>query len=281
MVYRDFPDVQTYAEESTAWPMVSRPTYVGGLGFGLKWDMGWMHDTLAYMSMDPVHRKFHHGQLTFRGLYAYHENFVLPLSHDEVVHGKGSLMGKMPGDAWQRRANLRLLLAYMFAQSGKKLLFMGAELGQYREWQHEDSLDWHLLDQPEHAGILALVGHLNRVYRGEPALHVLDNHPQGMAWIDANDMERSILAFERRSPECRERIVCVFNFTPVPRPNCRLGVDVEGHWREIVNTDAVEYGGSGQGNMGGVHTTVVPSHGRHLSIVVTAPPLGAVFFRSP
>jgi 1,4-alpha-glucan branching enzyme len=281
MVYADFPDVQTYAEESTAWPMVSKPTYVGGLGFGFKWDMGWMHDTLAYASLDPVHRKYHHGQLTFRGLYAYHENFVLPLSHDEVVHGKGSLLGKMPGDDWQKCANLRLLFAYMFAQSGKKLLFMGGELGQWSEWNHDASLDWYLLDDPAHAGIVDLVGHLNRVYRGEPALHQLDNHPQGMAWIEANDMENSLLAFERRSHECRERVVCLFNFTPVPRANVRLGVDVEGWWREIVNTDGREYGGSGQGNMGGAETTIVPSQGRPLSIVVTAPPLSAVFFRSP
>jgi 1,4-alpha-glucan branching enzyme len=281
MVYGDFPDVQTYAEESTAWPMVSRPTYVGGLGFGFKWDMGWMHDTLAYASLDPVHRKYHHGQLTFRGLYAFAENFVLPLSHDEVVHGKGSLIGKMPGDAWQKRAGLRLLLAYMFAQSGKKLLFMGGELGQWNEWQHESSLDWHLLDHPEHSGIVDLVGHLNRLYRGEPALHQLDNNPQGMAWIEANDVERSMYAFERRSQDCRERIVCVFNFTPVPRANTRLGVDVEGYWREVLNTDGIEYGGSGQGNLGGVETTVVPAHNRPLSIVVTVPPLAAVFFKAP
>jgi 1,4-alpha-glucan branching enzyme len=281
MVYRDFPDVQTYAEESTAWPGVSRPTYVGGLGFGFKWDMGWMHDTLSYFAMDPVHRKFHHGQLTFRGLYAYHENFVLPLSHDEVVHGKGSLLGKLPGDEWQQRANLRLLLAYMFACSGKKLVFMGAELGQLREWQHEGSLDWHLLDDPRHGGLCELVGHLNRLYRGEPALHELDTDPRGSAWIDANDIERSMISFERRSGECRERVVCLFNFTPLPRHNVRLGVDVEGHWRELLSTDAREYGGSGQGNFGGVDSTIVPAHGRPLSIVVTAPPLGAVFFKAP
>ncbi len=281
MVYRDFPDVQTYAEESTAWPMVSRPVHVGGLGFGFKWDMGWMHDTLAYMSRDPVHRKFHHGQLTFRGLYAWHESFVLPLSHDEVVHGKGSLLGKMPGDPWQKLANLRLLLAYMFASSGKKLLFMGGELAQWHEWQHEGSLDWHLLGDGGHAGILELVGHLNRLYRGEPALHELDTDPAGHVWIDANDVERSMLLFERRAKEGRERVVCLFNFTPMPRHNCRIGVDTEGYWRELLSTDAHEYGGSGQGNLGGVDSTIVPAHGRPFSIVVTAPPLGACFFKAP
>ncbi|HWB74974.1 MAG TPA: 1,4-alpha-glucan branching protein GlgB [Nannocystaceae bacterium] len=281
MVYRDFPDVQTYAEESTAWPMVSRPVHIGGLGFGFKWDMGWMHDTLAYFSRDPVHRKFHHGQLTFRSLYAWHESFVLPLSHDEVVHGKYSLLEKLPGDVWQKFANLRLLLAYMFGNSGKKLLFMGSELAQRHEWQHDTSLDWHLLGDPMHAGVAALVGHLNRLYRGEPALHELDADPAGHVWIDANDVERSTLCFERRAKGARERIVCLYNFTPLPRENCRIGVDIEGHWRELLNTDAHEYGGSGQGNMGGVHTTVVPAHGRPHSIVVTAPPLGAVFFKAP
>jgi 1,4-alpha-glucan branching enzyme len=243
--------------------------------------MGWMHDTLAYFSMDPVHRKYHHGQLTFRGLYAYHENFVMPLSHDEVVHGKGSLMGKLPGDEWRKYANMRLLLAYMFACTGKKLLFMGSEIGQFREWQHEGSLDWHLLDDSRHAGLRDLVGHLNRLYRGEPALHELDADPAGTAWIDANDIERSMASFERRARDCRERIVCLFNFTPMPRENVRIGVDVEGHWRELLNTDATEYGGSGQGNFGGVDTTIVPAHGRPLSIVVTAPPLGAVFLKAP
>ncbi len=281
MVYGDFPDVQTYAEESTSWPQVSRPIYVGGLGFGFKWDMGWMHDTLAYAAIDPVHRKYEHRRLTFRGLYAFHENFVLPLSHDEVVHGKGSLLGKMPGDDWCKRANLRLVFAYMFACSGKKLMFMGAEFGQIREWDHDGSLDWHLADDPAHAGITALVGHLNRLYRGEPALHELDTDPAGTAWIDANDLDRSMLSFERRGTAAGERIVCLFNFTPVPRENCRIGVDREGYWREVANTDATEYGGSGQGNLGGVHTTVVPAHGRPLSLVVTAPPLGAVFFKAP
>ncbi len=277
MVYSDFPDVQTYAEESTSWPMVSRPTEVGGLGFGFKWDMGWMHDTLAYFANDPVHRKYHHDKLTFRHLYAFQENFVLPLSHDEVVHGKGALLSKMPGDEWQQRANLRLLLAYLFAQPGKKLLFMGVELGQRSEWNHDTSLDWHVAD--ENAGIARCLTHLNGVYRGEPALHVLDARPGGFSWIDARDVDHSVLAFERRSEEHRGRVVCAFNFTPVPRANYRLGVDIEGAWTEVVNTDAVEYGGSGQGNMGRVDTTIAPAHDRPHSLVVTLPPLAAVFFK--
>ena len=278
MVHRDFEGVRTWAEESTSWPMVSRPARVGGLGFDFKWDLGWMHDTLAYLHHDPIHRRFHHGALTFRGLYADHESFVLPLSHDEVVHGKGSLLAKMPGDDWQQRANLRLLLAYMFALPGKKLLFMGTELGQRTEWNHDGTLDWALLDQPNHAGILALVGHLNRLYRGEPALHCRDHEPGGLVWIDADDADRSLLAFERIGGD--EHIVCVFNFTPVVRTNLRVGVNREGRWRELLDTDALEYGGSGQGNLGGVDSTVVPAHGRSASIVITAPPLGAVFFKA-
>ncbi|AKF03860.1 1,4-alpha-glucan branching protein GlgB [Sandaracinus amylolyticus] len=279
MAYRDFPDIQTYAEESTAWPAVSRPTYVGGLGFGFKWDMGWMHDTLTYFSKEPVHRKFHHDQLTFRSIYAFHESFVMPLSHDEVVHGKGSLLSKMPGDAWQKRANLRLLYAYMFAQSGKKLLFMGAELGQWSEWNHDGSLDWHLLHDEGHAGIMRCLAHLNRTYRSVPALHARDASPEGFHWVDARDVDQSVLCFERVGADPSDRVLCAFNFTPVPRHNYRIGVDYEGRWREIVNTDATEYGGSGQGNMGGVESTLVPGHGRRASILVTLPPLGAVFFQ--
>jgi 1,4-alpha-glucan branching enzyme len=278
MVHRDFPGVRTWAEESTAWPMVTRPENVGGLGFDFKWDLGWMHDTLGYLRHDPIHRRHHHGALTFRSMYAEHEHFVLPLSHDEVVHGKGSLLAKMPGDDWQQRANLRLLLAYLFALPGKKLLFMGAELGQRSEWNHDAGLDWRLLEQPAHAGILALVGHLNRLYRGEPALHRGDHEPGGLVWIDADDSERSILAFERKGGG--QHIVCVFNFTPVVRHNLRIGVDHDGRWRELLDTDAREYGGSGQGNLGGVDSTVVPAHGRRASIVITAPPLGAVFLEA-
>jgi 1,4-alpha-glucan branching enzyme len=279
MTYRDFPDTQTFAEESTDWPMVSRPTYVGGLGFGFKWDMGWMHDTLSYFSREPVHRKYHHNQLTFRSIYAFHESFVLPLSHDEVVHGKGSLLSKMPGDPWQKRANLRLLYAYMYAQSGKKLLFMGDEFGSWNEWNHDVSLDWHLEHDPAHLGIERCVAHLNRTYRGEPALHERDASYEGFVWVDANDVEQSVLCFERHRAEHAERVLCAFNFTPVPRHNYRIGVDLPGVWREIVNTDAEEYGGSGQGNLGGVDATILPAHGRSHSLVITLPPLGAVFFK--
>ncbi len=276
-VYREFPDVQTIAEESTAWPMVSKPTWAGGLGFGLKWDMGWMHDTLAYIERDPVHRRYHHGELTFRGIYAFHENFVLPLSHDEVVHGKRSLLGKMPGDDWQKFANLRLLYGYMFATPGKKLLFMGGEFAQWSEWKHDESLQWHLLQYDRHRGIENLVSHLARTYRSLPSLHELDCEPAGFEWIDASDSDNSVLSFLRRS-SWGQTIVCVFNFTPVPRDNYRVGVPDDGFWREIVNTDAIEYGGSGRGNMGGVEATPVPAHGRPHSLNLTLPPLAAVWF---
>lgn len=278
-VYSAFPDVQTYAEESTSWPSVSRPVYVGGLGFGCKWDMGWMHDTLSYMQQEPVHRKWHHNQLTFRAMYAFHENFVLPLSHDEVVHGKGSLLGKMPGDEWQRFANLRLLLSLMFAQPGKKLLFMGAELAQDSEWDHDGSLDFDLAKQPLRAGVGRLLAHLNRTYVADPALHQRDVDARGFEWIDADDAERSVLAFARRARDEDWPIAIVCNFTPVPRPNYRLGVNFPGEWREIVNSDAKEYGGSGQGNLGAVMSTPVPSGGRPHSLVLTLPPLGAVFLK--
>jgi len=276
-VYREHPDVQTYAEESTSWPMVSRPTSIGGLGFGLKWDMGWMHDTLAYFERDPVHRRHHHSELTFRSIYAFHENFVLPLSHDEVVHMKGSLLSKMPGDEWQKRANLRLLLAYQWAMNGKKLLFMGTELGQLEEWDHDGSLPWHLADEPAHAGIGKLVGDLNALYRNRPALHELDVDPTGYEWVVGDDADQSVLSFMRRSRD-DARIICAFNYTPVPREDYRLGVVADGRWEEILNTDAADYGGSGAGNLGGVIADATPSHGRPASIAVTLPPLGAVFF---
>jgi 1,4-alpha-glucan branching enzyme len=278
-IYASRPYVQTMAEESTAWPMVSRPTYVGGLGFGMKWDMGWMHDTLEYMQKEPVHRKFHHNFLTFRPMYAFSENFVLPLSHDEVVYGKGSLIRKMPGDEWQRFANLRLLFAYMFASPGKKLLFMGGEFGQWREWNHETSLDWHLLEQPLHAGVARFVQDLNQLYRREPALHQLDFDPDGFAWIDANDSEQSILSFRRRSRTAGEEVLAAFNFTPVPRHGYRLGAPEGGFWKEILNADAEIYGGSGQGNLGGVEGEAVAWHGLSNRLTVTLPPLGAVFFK--
>jgi len=278
-VYAAEPDVQTIAEESTAWPMVSRPTYLGGLGFGLKWDMGWMHDTLEYMRLDPVHRRWHHDRLTFRSIYAGSENFVLPLSHDEVVHGKGSLIGKMPGDEWQRFANLRLLFGYMYAQTGKKLLFMGDELAQWREWSHDEPLDWHLAQEPRHAGVRRWVEDLNRAYRSEPALHERDVDATGFEWIDANDNEGSTLSFLRRGSNERDLVLVVCNFTPVPRPNHRIGVPSDGSWREILNSDATVYGGSGQGNLGGVPSLPVPSHGRPRSLTLTLPPLGCLFLR--
>ncbi|HEY7802738.1 MAG TPA: 1,4-alpha-glucan branching protein GlgB [Dehalococcoidia bacterium] len=278
-VYRAHPDVQTYAEESTAWPMVSRPTYVGGLGFGAKWDMGWMHDTLRYMSREPVHRRFHHHELTFRMLYAFNENFVLPLSHDEVVHGKRSLLEKMPGDAWQKHANMRLLFGYMYGQAGKKLLFMGAELAQPGEWQHDESLAWHLLDTAGSAGVQACVRDLNRLYASERALHERDCDPAGFEWVDANDADHSVISFLRLGGG--ESVLVICNFTPVPRHNYRVGVPVAGFWRELLNTDAHDYGGSGQGNFGGVDTRAVTVHGRPYSLAVTLPPLAAIFLKAP
>jgi 1,4-alpha-glucan branching enzyme len=278
-VYKEYPHTQTIAEESTAWPMVSRPTYLGGLGFGMKWDMGWMHDTLKYMSNDPIHRSYHHNNLTFRMLYAFHENFVLPLSHDEVVHGKGSLLRKMPGDDWQKFANLRVLFAYMFAQSGKKLLFMGGEFGQWNEWYHEVSLDWHLLDQPFHQGLQRWVGDLNRLYRSEPSLHELDFSPEGFEWIDANDAMQSTVSVIRRCKSTDNLMVVACNFTPVPRINYRLGIPKGGLWREILNSDARDYAGSGQGNMGVIEAAPISSHGRPYALNVVLPPLGAIFLK--
>jgi 1,4-alpha-glucan branching enzyme len=280
-VCREFPGIQTIAEESTAWPMVSRPTYVGGLGFGYKWDMGWMHDTLKFLANDPIHRKYHHNQITFRMMYAWNESFVLPLSHDEVVHGKGSLVNKMPGDNWQKLANLRLLYGYMWAQPGKKLVFMGGELAQWREWNHETSLDWHLLDDPAHAGIFAWLEDLNRLYREEPALHELDGSPDGFEWIDANDALNSVLVFLRKSTDGKDLLLVVLNFTPVPRENYRVGVPRRGFWTEVLNSDAAEYQGSGRGNMGGVETSPVPLHGRPWSLTLNLPPLGVVFLKAP
>jgi len=280
-VYEHHPDVQTFAEESTAWPMVSHPTYVGGLGFGYKWDMGWMHDTLKYMAEDPIHRKYHQGRLTFRSVYAFSESFAMPLSHDEVVHGKGSLLGKMPGDDWQKRANLRLLYGYQWTQPGKKLLFMGGELAQGREWSHESSLDWHLLDEPAHAAVARWIGDLNRVYRDEPALHELDCDPAGFEWVDASDAEHSVLAYLRRGSSTDDWLLCAFNFTPVPRPNYRLGVPRGGRWTEILNSDAPDYGGSGQGNFGGVDASPTPLHGRSHAVTVALPPLGMVVLKAP
>ena len=277
--YKEHPGIQTIAEESTAWPMVSRPTYVGGLGFGMKWDMGWMHDTLAYFSQDPIHRRYHHNQLTFRMLYGFTENFVLPLSHDEVVHGKGSLIGKMPGDEWQKFANLRLLFGYMYAQPGKKMLFMGCEFGQVREWAHDTSLEWHVLQYPVHHGVQNWVEQLNRVYREQAALHQLDSDPAGFEWIDCNDTAASVISLLRKGRSPADEIVIVCNFTPVPRQGYRIGVPSGGYWRELLNSDAQEYGGSGMGNLGGVHAEPSSVHGRPYSINLTLPPLSALFLK--
>ena len=277
--YKEYPGIQTYAEESTAWPMVSRPLYVGGLGFGMKWDMGWMHDTLKYFSNDPIHRQYHHNLLTFRMLYGFSENFVLPLSHDEVVHGKGSLVGKMPGDEWQKFANLRLLYGYMFAQPAKKLLFMGDEFGQVREWGHDMSLEWHVLQYPVHAGVQKWVEQLNRVYREEPALHEIENDPAGFEWVDCNDTAASVVSLLRKSRRPEDTILVVCNFTPVARENYRIGVPFGGYWRELLNSDSGDYAGSGMGNKGGVQAEEKPTHGRPYSISLTLPPLGALFLK--
>ncbi|MCL2183404.1 MAG: 1,4-alpha-glucan branching protein GlgB [Chitinispirillia bacterium] len=278
-IYKSFPDVQTIAEESTAWPMVSRPAYVGGLGFGMKWNMGWMHDTLVYMSKDPVYRKYHHSELTFSMLYAFTENYVLPLSHDEVVHGKNSLVNKMPGDDWRRLANLRLLLSYQFSHPGKKLLFMGGEFAQFVEWNHDRSLNWELTQWERHNGIQLMVGDLNRIYRKEAALYYYDFDPKGFEWIDCNDWEQSILGFIRKGPGEYDRMLVALNFTPEPRKGYRVGVPVAGFWEEIFNSDAKEYGGSGIGNSGGMETEERAWHGHDQSLTLTLPPLGAVLFK--
>ena len=279
-VYAEYPDTPTIAEESTSWPMVSRPLYVGGLGFGMKWDMGWMHDTLEYFSRDPMFRVYHHGQLTFRMMYAFTENFMLPLSHDEVVHGKGSMIRKMPGDDWQRFANLRALYAYMFTQPAKKLLFMGSEFGQWSEWAHDGGLDWSLTDVGNHGGLRRLVSDLNRVYRNEPALHELEFDPSGFEWVDANDNTHSVLTFLRRSSS-GETLLVAANLIPEPHRAYRVGVPEAGHWEEILNTDADIYGGSGQGNLGGVDTgpLAVPFHGKPHSVDIVLPPLGVVILK--
>jgi len=277
--YGQYPDILTSAEESTDWPMVSRPTYAGGLGFGFKWDMGWMHDTLLYMERDPVFRRYHHNELTFRGLYAFHENFILPLSHDEVVHGKGSLLDKMPGDLWQKFANIRLLFAWMYGQPGKKLLFMGSDIAQWSEWHYEDSLQWHLLQYDSHQGIRHLVQDLNRIYRSEPSLHKHDIRPQGFSWIDANDADSSVFSFVRMGDADDPLIIAVYNMTPVPREHYLVGAPQPGLWKEILNTDAKEYDGSGIGNAGAVHTTDQEHHGRPYCLDIVVAPLGAVFFK--
>jgi 1,4-alpha-glucan branching enzyme len=279
-VYRDHPDTMTIAEESTAWPMVSRPTYLGGLGFGLKWNMGWMHDSLAYMRDDPLFRKFHHDRLTFSLWYAFNENFVLPLSHDEVVHGKGSMINKMPGDSWQQFANLRALYGYMWAHPGKKLLFMGCEFGQRAEWAHDGQLEWHLTEHPEHASLQRWVSDLNRLYRDELAMHEVDHAAEGFEWIDCTDAQASVIAFLRKPRTGGATLLVACNFTPLPRANYLLGVPYAGFWQEALNSDAELYGGSGWGNLGGVEAAPVGAHGQRFSVSVTLPPLSVVFFRS-
>lgn len=279
-VYETHPDIQTIAEESTAWPMVTRPGHVGGLGFGMKWNMGWMHDTLDYFSKDPLYRKYHHNQLTFSIWYAFSENFLLPLSHDEVVHGKGSLFGKMPGDDWQKFANLRLLFGYMYTHPGKKLLFMGGEFGQWREWVHEESLEWDALKYPSHQGLQRWIRDLNHFYRRESVLYELDFEPEGFEWIDSSDWEGSIISFIRKGRSIKDIVLVVCNFTPVPRHNYRVGVPAGGFWKEVLNSDMKEYGGSGHGNFGGVEATPIPSHGRYHSLTLTLPPLGIVALKS-
>ena len=279
-IYKQVPDVQTIAEESTAWPMVSRPTYVGGLGFGLKWDMGWMHDTLEYMSKEPIHRRFHQDKLTFRMLYAFHENFVLPLSHDEVVYGKGSLIGKMPGDDRQKFANLRALYGYMYAQPAKKLLFMGGEIGQWAEWAHDSSLEWNLLDYPLHAGLQKWVRELNHFYRNEAALFERDCDPAGFEWIDCGDADSSIVSLIRKGKSTDSIILAICNFTPVPRSGYRVGAPAGGFWREALNSDAGDYGGGNMGNLGGVEAAPIALHGRPYSLTLTLPPLSVLFFKN-
>ncbi len=278
VAYGREPGIVSAAEESTAWPGVSRPTYVGGLGFGFKWNMGWMHDTLGYFQQDPIHRRYHHHELTFSLVYAFSENFILPLSHDEVVHGKGSLYSKMPGDRWQKLANLRCLYAYMWAHPGKKLLFMGGELAQESEWSDERSLDWHLLENPEHAGIQALVRDLNRVYRERPALWQIDDDPRGFWWLEPNDAANNVVAFCRAGDDpAADVVACVCNLSPVPRSGYRLGLPQSGRWRELVNTDAEAYGGTNSGNIGGVEADAAGWHGQPFSAELTLPPLSVLW----
>ncbi|MFQ5576379.1 MAG: 1,4-alpha-glucan branching protein GlgB [Anaerolineae bacterium] len=279
IVHGIYPDILTFAEESTAWPQVSRPVYLGGLGFDLKWNMGWMHDTLEYMTKDPIHRRFHHNNLTFSLLYAFNENFILPLSHDEVVHMKGSMVSKMSGDDWQKFANLRAYYGFMLGHPGKKLLFMGGEFGQWAEWNHNYSLDWHQLNYPPHQGLQQLVRDLNHLYRSEPALFEVDFEPPGFQWIDANDSNNSVIAFMRRNRAGDEHLIFVCNFTPLPRHNYRIGVPEAGFYRERINTDAADYWGSGMGNAGGLPSDNIPWHNLPHSLNLTLPPLSTLILR--
>ncbi len=274
-----FPGVLTIAEESTSWPMVSRPTHLGGLGFSLKWNMGWMHDTLGYMTKDPLFRRFHHNQMTFGMLYAFHENFILPLSHDEVVHGKGSLLGKMPGDEWQKFANLRAYLGFMWGYSGKKLLFMGGEFGQWQEWNHDTGLEWQALDAPRHSGLQRYVRDLNLVYRNEPALYQADFDWTGFSWIDANDSDNSVLSFIRYAKNPEDFLIILSNFTPVVREHYRIGVPRSGGYRELINSDQDIYGGSGVGNGLVINTLPEPCHAKEQTLSLTLPPLSTLILK--
>jgi 1,4-alpha-glucan branching enzyme len=279
IVHAEYPGFLTFAEESTAWPMVSRPVYLGGLGFGLKWNMGWMNDTLEYIEKEAVHRKYHHGEITFSLIYAFNENFILPLSHDEVVHGKKSMLDKMPGDAWQKFANLRLLYTYMWTHPGKKLLFMGSEFGQWNEWNSGQSLDWGLTRYEPHSKLRTLLRDLNRMMQDQPALHQLDFDGSGFEWIDLHDSEQSVLSYIRKGKDPHDIVVVALNFTPVPRESYRLGVPRAGFYREMLNSDSEVYGGSNMGNGGGVQTEAQPWMGRSHSVTLTLPPLGAVILR--
>ncbi|MBP7777069.1 MAG: 1,4-alpha-glucan branching protein GlgB [Acidobacteria bacterium] len=280
VVHQEHPGVIMAAEESTSWPMVSRPTYIGGLGFGVKWNMGWMHDMLDYLSLDPVYRSHHHHRLTFSLIYAFSENFLLPFSHDEVVHGKRSMLEKMPGDDWQKFANLRLLYGYQYGHPGKKLQFMGGEFGQRKEWNHDVSLDWHLLEDPRHAGLQRWVRDLNLLYRDSPPLHARDFDPSGFEWIDCNDNQRSLVSFIRRGHDPDDVMLFACNFTPVPRYGEPVGVPVGGVWREVLNSDATEYGGGGVGNGGQATAIEASHHGRPYRLDLVVPPLGVVVLRS-
>ncbi len=279
VVHRYHPGVLTIAEESTAWPGVSKPTYLGGLGFSMKWNMGWMHDTLEYFSKDPIYRKYHANNLTFSMLYAFSENFILPFSHDEVVHGKRSMLDKMPGDMWQKFANLRALYGYMYGHPGKKLLFMGSEFGQWREWNFDESLDWHLLQYEPHRGLQRFVSDLNRLYKTEPAMHEVDFQWHGFEWIDFHDSDNSVISFIRRAKNHDDFLVFIFNLTPVPRFGYRIGVPTVGFYREILNSDSEIYWGGNIGNAGGVYADNVPCHGRHHSLNLILPPLSVLIFK--
>jgi 1,4-alpha-glucan branching enzyme len=279
LTHEHCPGTYTIAEESTAFPAVSRPTWVGGLGFTFKWNMGWMHDILTYVGKDPVYRRWEHQHLTFSMLYAWNENFILPFSHDEVVHGKGSMLNKAPGDEWQKAANLRALYTYMYAHPGKKLMFMGCEIGQWREWNHDASIDWDLLARPLHAGLQQFVRDLNRVYREEPALHQVDFDSSGFEWIDCNDHESSIISLMRHAADPRESVIVVLNWTPIVRRGYRVGVPAAGFYRELVNSDASVYGGSNVGNAGGLEAEPIAQHGRPYSLNLTLPPLAGLVFK--